>query len=531
MLDGVMSGKPNFILFITDQQRADHLGCCGNRAIRTPNIDALASRGFAADDFHVATPVCMPNRASLMTSRMPSRHGLRHNGIELSVAERTLPQALAEAGYATAHVGKSHLQNIETKPAQHPQPGVPKLAREANRGDGGKHGQEIWKRWEDEPDCDIETPYYGFQTVDLCIHHADQEYGHWRRWIRTQLRDADKLIGPENALPTPEYELSRVRQAWRTRVPEDCYPTAWIADRAIARLRECAKGERPFFIHASFPDPHHPFTPPGKYWDMVRPEDVAAPASFHAPHRNRAPHLEWLYARRADGSAIKNTQALFAASEREAREAIALNYGSIHFIDYAIGQVLQELRALGLEQDTVVIFNSDHGDFMGDHQLLLKGPLHYRGLTRVPFIWADPAQRGARRSAALTQTVDIAATILARASVEPWNGMQGKSLLPLIEGGADQVRETLLIEDEGQRYYLGFGNRVRMRSLLDGRYRISIYDGVAWGELYDLQNDPDELANLWDDAGMRAVRAEMTEKLGRSMIDLSETSPYPTQIA
>jgi len=194
-----MSQKPNFILFITDQHRADHLGCYGNPIVRTPHLDALAASGWANDEFHVATPICMPNRASLMTGRMPSRHGVRHNGIELSLDERTLPQALLDAGYATAHVGKSHLQNIEIKPAQFPKAGEPKLAHEARRESKGVHGQEIWKRWEDNPDCDVETPFYGFETVDLCIHHADDEYGHWRRWIRKQTKDADKLIGPANA--------------------------------------------------------------------------------------------------------------------------------------------------------------------------------------------------------------------------------------------------------------------------------------------------------------------------------------------
>ena len=103
-----MSKRPNFLFFISDQQRADHLGCYGNRLIRTPNIDALAARGFLAEDFHVATPVCMPNRASLMTARMPSRHGVRHNGIELSFDERTLPQALSllerKAGTVEANI-------------------------------------------------------------------------------------------------------------------------------------------------------------------------------------------------------------------------------------------------------------------------------------------------------------------------------------------------------------------------------------------------------------------------------------------
>ncbi len=526
-----MSTKPNFLFFITDQQRADHLGCYGNAILRTPNIDALAASGWTADEFHVATPVCMPNRASLMTGRMPSCNGVRHNGIELSLDERTLAQALSEAGYATAHVGKSHLQNIGDGPAQVPRPGEARRSREARREGPGRHGQERRRNWEESDAFDVDTPYYGFGSVDLCIGHDDTEHGHWRRWIRARVNNADGLIGPENAIPTPEIELAGFRQAWRTRVPEELYPTAWIAERSIARMREAAKAAKPFFVHCSFPDPHHPFTPPGRYWDLYRPEDVPAPASFRAPHRNPAPHLQWLYARRTDGTAVKHTQAMFACSEREAREAIALNYGSISFIDHSIGRVLAELRALGLDQDTVVVFTSDHGDFMGDHRLLLKGPIHYRGLTRVPFIWRDPALGRSGRSGALAQTIDIAPTMLERAGVEPWNGIQGRSLLPLIEGRGEPVREALLVEEEGQRYYMGFQDRVRMRSLLDGRHRISVYDGVGWGELYDRASDPEELNNLWNEPGARALRSEMSEKLVRGVIAHSETSPYPTHIA
>lgn len=523
--------RPNFLFIITDQHRADHLGCYGNQIVRTPAIDAIARAGWCADEFYTAAPVCMPNRASLMTGRMPSRHGVRHNGIELSLDEMTFVEALGAAGYATAHVGKSHLQNIEIAPPGYPRPGEPRRAREARREGPGRHGQEIWRRWEDDPQCGIETPYYGFETVDLVIHHADTAWGHWRRWLRAQAPDADRLVGPENAHPTPHLDLARIRQAWRTRVPEELYPSAWIADRTIARLRELARGGRPWFIHCSFPDPHHPFTPPGRYWSMFAPEDVPAPASFGASHRGLAPHLRWLYEMRDSGRAVKHTQALFACTEREAREAIALNYGSIACIDDAIGRVSAELRALGLDRNTVVIFTSDHGDFLGDHQLMLKGPLHYRGLVRVPFIWSDPAGPKGARSQALAQTTDIAPTLLERAGVEPWNGIQGRSLLPLVAGRRERVRERLLIEEEGQRYYLGFDDRVRMRSVITGRHRLSLYDGVPWGELYDLREDPDELVNLWDDSGARALRAGLVEELVRAMIEHSEMSPYPTQIA
>jgi arylsulfatase A-like enzyme len=519
--------QPNFILFISDQQRADHLGCYGSRVARTPSIDALAAAGWTADRFYTATPICMPNRASLMTGRLPSRHGVRHNGIELSLDETTFVDQLRLAGYATAHVGKSHLQNIETIPPGYPREGEPRLAREARREAYGKeaasHGQEIWKRWEDDPDCDIATPFYGFETVDLVIHHADTAYGHWRRWLRKQVKDADKLVGPENAFPTPDIALSKCRQAWRTKVPEELYPTAWIADRTIARLRELAKAGKPWFIHCSFPDPHHPYTPPGRYWDMARAEDIPAPASFHATHRGLAPHLKWLYETRDAGKAVKHSQMLFACNEREAREAIAFNHANNACIDDAIGRVMAELGSLGLAKDTVVAYTSDHGDFAGDHQLLLKGPVHYDGLVRVPMIWCDPAGPKGVRSNALAQTTDIAATILDRAGVAAFNGLQGKNLLK------SNGRERLLVEEEGQRYYMGFPDRVRMRSVVTGRYRLSMYDGVPWGELYDLRDDPQELVNLWDEA--KDLRGELSAELARAMIENADTSPYPTRIA
>jgi arylsulfatase A-like enzyme len=223
---------------------------------------------------------------------------------------------------------------------------------------------------------------------------------------------------------------------------------------------------------------------------------------------------------------------LFACSEREAREAIALTFGMITMIDDAVGRILARLRALGLADDTVVIFTADHGDFMGDHQLLLKGPIHYDSITRVPFIWADPkaSEHGARRQA-LAGTIDIAPTILARAGLAPFNGMQGASLLPVIDGAGDTFRDATLIEEEGQRVYMGFPARARMRTLLTERYRLSVYDGVRWGEFYDRREDPHELVNRWDDPASRDALRETQDRMIHEMLALSETSPRPSALA
>ena len=176
-----------------------------------------------------------------------------------------------------------------------------------------------------------------------------------------------------------------------------------------------------------------------------------------------------------------------------------------------------------------MIYTTDHGDYLGDHRLLLKGPAHYEGITHVPFIWAEPGQEPARRSGVLSGTLDIAPTILDRARIAPYNGMQGESLLPAIDGEAAAVaRDSLVIEDDQQRATLGFAAPPRLRSLITTRYRITIAHGDPYGELYDRHADPHEMDNLFDDPAHRAVRAELMEKLAYREMDLADRSPLPT---
>lgn len=522
----------NFLLFITDQHRADHLGAYGNGVVATPHLDRLAGAGWRADNMHVATPICMPNRASLMTGRYPSTHGARHNGIALSLRSRTFVDMLSSAGWRTGVVGKLHLQNMTDIPPSWPVRAEDRLPLEAVAPDlDGRYDQENRKKWLERDDYELSYPYYGFQQADLVDDHSDQPHGHYRYWLRRNHPAVEPLIGFEAAIETPGYELTRIRQAWRTRVPEELYPTAYIADRTIEKLREYSRDDSPFFLQCSFPDPHHPFTPPGRYWDMYKPEDMELPESFHSSEAP-PPHVAWLRAQRDGGKAVKHTPAIFACNERETREALALNYGSITNIDHHIGRVLAALEQSGLAENTVVIFTSDHGDYLGDHQLMLKGPIHYRGLTRVPFIWRDGiGQTGGAASDALVSTIDIAPTILARAGVQPFNGMQGHDLASVMSGQARNVRDGLMIEEEGQRVILGFERRIRCRTLLAQGHRLTIYDGAQWGELYDLREDPHELRNLWDVAESAGVRARLQEMLSHAMLSHMDTSPYPTALA
>lgn len=530
-----MTRKPNFLLFITDQHRADFLGCYGHPIVKTPNIDSIAARGVAFDRFFVASPVCMPNRASLMTGRMPSVHGVRCNGIPLSRDAVTFVDLLRDAGYSTALVGKSHLQNFTGSPPMVTPPKVPEGyyapsegLRHAVRNEftDAAYGQEEPNFWaKDNPK--VSTPFYGFDKVDLVTGHGDSVGGDYVRWLRERAPNADQLLGPKNSLPH-DYVCP---QAYRTAVPEELYSTAFVGERADVFLRDHAEtqAERPFFLMVSFPDPHHPFNPPGRYWDMYDPDDFPVPEAFTRNDWTPPPHVRAALEQRERGEANLEGMRTIGVSAREAQEARALTAGMISCVDDAIGRVLRRLEASGLHDDTVVIFTTDHGDHLGDHRLLLKGPEQYQSIVRVPLVWSDPEiETRAAHNQALASTIDIPATILDRARIAPYAGIQGTSLMTCLHGSEREHRDAVMIQYEHQAPVAGSSALPRIHSLIDGRWRLSVFQHAEWGELYDLENDPGEFENLWDSAAHADVRARMIERLLRAEVECVDRVPLPT---
>ncbi|NNE84603.1 MAG: sulfatase-like hydrolase/transferase [Alphaproteobacteria bacterium] len=528
MSDAQKSPQPNFVLIMTDQHRADHLGCYGNPVVKTTNIDALAAGGVAFDKFYVATPVCMPNRAALMTGRMPSANGARHNGFPLSTDSVTFVDLLKAAGYRTALVGKSHIQNMTGRPSLPPSPlnpdfiDPPEELQNAVARDmtGPAYQRESLAAWKADPDREIETPHYGFDHVRLVSGHGDLVEGHYTAWLRDKGGDAAELVGPDNALPDQQYSAP---QAWRTKVPEELYPTSYIAEEALAYLQNhsAENADEPFFLKVSFPDPHHPFTPPGHYWGMYDPGDVAPPATFDNKIDDPLPRVPELA--QALLNEHKNPMALHKVSEFEAQSAIALNYGMITMIDDAVGRIVAQLKALGLDDNTVILFTSDHGDFMGDRGVLFKFGMHYQELIRVPLVWRDPQRGdGGSRSARVSGTIDIAASVLARAGLNPYFGMQGINVF-------DDTREHLgmMVEDYTANYVLDPRAGAHFSSLVTDRWRMSHYETSDWGELYDLQEDPQERHNLWDDASAAADKARLHEIMVRELLILRDKPMAP----
>jgi arylsulfatase A-like enzyme len=528
------SSRPNFLLFITDQHRADFLGCYDHPVLRTPHIDSIAERGVAFDRFYVNSPVCMPNRGSLMTGRMPSVHGVRSNGIPLSMNAVTFVDLLRDAGFRTALIGKSHLQNFTSwapiiKRAS-PREGFHEPSRgltQALRHDlaDPKYEQETPDYW-NAKDARVRTPFYGFDHVTLVRAHGDEPGGDYDRWLDSRHPKARSLLGQKNSLPH-DYV---VPQAFRTAIPEELYVTNFLGDSACTYLDERAKDDAPFFLMVSFPDPHHPFNPPGKYWDMYKPEQFPVPEAFTRNDWTPPALVQNIFKERETGKANLSGMNTIGVSAREAQEARALTCGMIACVDDAIGAVLAALDRSGRRDDTVVIFTSDHGDHLGDHRLMLKGAEQYQSIVRVPFIWSDP-QAGARlkRSGALGSTMDIGATVLERARIEPASGMQARSLLPAAAGAT--VRENVFIQYDHQHPSPGTEVPPRVHTLIDQRYRLSVFHGTGWGELYDLEEDPGEFDNLWDDPAHSKTRARMTERLLHAEIEHVDRVPLPTRRA
>jgi arylsulfatase A-like enzyme len=524
-----MNERASYILFITDQQRYDHLGCNGHPVLQTPNIDKMAAEGLSHDRFYVASPVCMPNRASLMTCRMPMSHGTRSLGLPLAHENVTFVEMLAAAGYDTCLIGKSHLQNTsdldnQIDPPQHregfaapPEDLAVAIRSDLDNDTYQYEQQEYWN----QPSPKVPLPFYGFNEYVSILRHGFNTGGDHSEWVKENAPETLALRGRDKQF---EHDYC-VPQAIRTKVPEEHYSTTYIGDRAVAWLKGRKGNPKPFFLMVSFPDPHHPFTPPGKYWDMYKPADMPVPAAYETDDWDPPEYVKIAERDRAANPTLGQMAGYsLAVSKQEALEARALTCGMISMIDGAVGRVRTAAFDAGVADNTVQIYTSDHGDHLGEHRLLFKGAEQYDSLTHVPFIWADPKGTKGARTDDLAQTLDIGTTILEHAKVEKSAGMQGV-VLPMIGGDG---RDAAHIQYETQRTQEAFGVRPRVHTIVQDNWRLSIYLGKCQNELFDLDNDPGEMTNLWNSAEHLDVKARLIERLAELEIAAANRVPLPT---
>jgi arylsulfatase A-like enzyme len=485
--------RPNFIVFCTDQMQSACLGCNGNERIRTPNIEALAAGGTTFRRAYVNNPVCQPSRASMLTGKTPRQHGLITNGCCLSESVPTLTGALGEAGYRTHAVGKFHLQPFGGG-------GLPEDA----------HSWEEGAAWNEGTIDELPKPYYGFQDVDFVGGHIDYVFGHYRRWLQKNHPDAVSRLQQSEA-------YQREGRAWRMDLPAELHYNNWIADRAIDFLRD-RDGNQPFFLFCSFPDPHFPYAACRPYSEMYDPSDMPLPETW----RETTDPCESLR-RTREGMSQHNIE-----DEAELREITAQTYGMITHVDENIGRVLGSLGERDLGQDTVVMLMADHGEYLGSHGLLHKGPWPWEELWRVPFVWRLPdGQRAGRAVDDPVSLLDFAPTIseMARLPEDRHDqrgagegarpGLPGRSLQPFLTSRERADHPPPIVEYDEDWH--GDTPLCRLRGIVDGDWKLVTWAGFEEGVLINLAEDPLEERNLWNDPSARERKAELLARLAQRL--------------
>ncbi len=481
-----MARGPNVLLITSDQQHWSTLGTI-SPAIRTPALDRLCREGTRFARAYCPNPVCSPSRSSVITGMYPSRHGCWTIGVKLPEDVPTVGAMLGHAGYATALVGKAHFQPLASAPGSESLECHPVL-----------RDLPFWRRFH--------GPWYGFDHVEVARNHGDEHLvgQHYAIWMEEHgLTDWPAYFAP---LPG---EPARPPRRHRWDLPERFHYTTWTGERAVAAIDRAVAAERPFFLWASFHDPHPPYLVPDPWASMYRPEDMEPGALVPGEHERNPPHFRLTQEERPDFSAWNESG--FAShgfqSHRQDRARLqadmAVYYGMISFMDSQIGRILGRLDHHGIAGDTLVVFTTDHGHFLGQHGLIAKGAFHYEDLIRLPFIVRYPGRVPAgATSDALQSLVDLAPTFLAYAGVPVPGAMQGLDQRAAWEGGGP-VRHGALVENRHQP------TRIHLRTYVTDRYKLTVYRDQPYGELFDLAEDPAEVRNRWDHPGYATVKAAL----------------------
>lgn len=507
-----MTTKPNILLITSDQHRGDCFGF-EDRRVKTPHLDQMAREGTRFSNCITPNAVCQPSRSSILTGLLPCTHGVSDNGIDLEVEQGELGfgRTLANAGYQSGYVGKTHFSTHHTFAPT----GTPEDKHTIPTMD------ENWM-----------GPYMGFDHMETMMigHYANgrptppPDSLHYERWLYADGRGPDKInlwdthLSPDVGAP----------QTWNSALPVAWHHSTWVGNQAVRYLEQ--HKDQPFVLWASFPDPHTPFDCPEPWSRLHHPDDVDLP--YH-PERDfdRRP---WWHAKSLEGKPVMPDKKLTAhranysrvtpPESDKLRHTIANYYGMISLIDHNVGRILTTLDELGLAENTLVIFTSDHGDWLGDHGLLLKGPMLYEGLLRVGCIARGPGVGVDQVVTDPISTLDLASTFYDYAAVSTPADLHSKSLKGLLEGSGEN-RDFAYNEWDLRPSRSGLDLRLRLARSKSAKLTLELNSGV--GEMYDLSNDPHEMDDLFGDPGYAALQKELTDMI-RSRPD--DMVPQKTQV-
>lgn len=461
---------PNVLFLMTDQHRADTLGCYGNPLVETPALDALAAEGVRFDRFYTPTAICTPARASLATGLHPFRHGLianpeRNGGgkDELDDDNPVLWRQLADRGYRVGHVGKWHI--------------------------GRERGPE----------------FYGLDGEHLPgalnpFHHPSYE-----KWLHDNGHPPFAVTDP--VFGTAANGTGRGHLiAGRLQQPPEATVEAFLTERTLKLLERYAAERHasatPFMLSCHWYGPHLPYLIPDAYYDMYDPDSVPLPASMAETFEGK-PEVQRRYADYWSSDA-------FDADTW--RKLIAVYWGYVTLIDHQVGRLLDALRCHGLLEETAVFFTADHGEFTGAHRLNDKGPAMYEDIYRIPTIARIPGVP-AQRPDDFATLIDLNPTILDLAGIAPPAPCDGASLLPLLRGepGPGAGRDEVVTEFHGHHFPYS------QRMIRDRHHKL-VHNPESVNELYDLDADPHELRNVYTAPAYAHIRRDMTARLYRELL-------------
>lgn len=466
----------NIVFLLADQLRADAVGCYGNTIIGTPNIDRLAHEGTRFEQAFCQHPQCAPSRSSFMTGRYPHNNGCISNHVTMAENESTFADFFRSQDYTTYAVGKTHLTD-------------------AKNASGFDH-----------------TQLSGGQNSDSLTPDALAD--DYKDWLKAN-GYWDQAVAAYADHGSPQYRDNF--QALPTTLPAEAYIDCWAGDRAVDFIESHDKS-RPFLLFAGFPNPHHPFDPPEPYASMYRPEDMPIPATFGSDLNNKPPQ-QLRYKQKGRAGIGSNYEKL---SEEKLRQITAYYYGSISLVDEQIGKILAALERTQTLDDTLIIFTADHGELLGHHGLLLKGtdafPILYDKSLHVPLIFRHPKHVSANHHVTTpVELLDLFPTMAATAGLTPPPQIQGHDLSAALKGEAYEGRDSIYAES----------GPVKM--LRCDEWKLVYYPDQDYGELYNLQNDPDESVNLFASTEHRPVRDRLTQTLLNRLITMEAPLDGPSK--
>ncbi len=472
---------------MSDQHRADMMGCAGDAGMLTPTLDLLAGEGVRFSRVSCQGPLCMPSRASFITERYVRDHGVYTNWAEISSDSPTYVWALREAGYHTTLLGKAHLYRDEIAQANH----IDELAgRLTSLGftevheTGDKFVSEIPSRYTDFLHERGLFEAYKAHIADRS-YQGDDETG----------RNATKRAPMWDSTPMP--------------VPLDAYIDTWHGADAVRWIEQYERSE-PFFLFVGFPGPHDPWDAPRAAVERYRDVEVSMPATTRRPSLESTGRYGALL---SSFLWLSDSETMTDEAIRGMRRAYSAD---VSIIDHAIGNMLSALDQRGFLDNTWVIYTSDHGEMGGNHGLMSKCVL-YQPAVRVPLIVRPPGGCAPRVVDALVEQLDVPATLREIAGAPAVPAGEGRSILEAVHGDSPHPREVSISENWG------------FASFETERYKIVVdEDAGAPCQLFDLRDDPLEDHDLLPDPSAGSAVDELMETYVRPFFETSPVRPHPS---